>query len=86
MHATDDWIEWVRTTLGPDERDALLSALTLEQKERLLKDDHVWVQGIGVLWTALDGTLRRACFTHGTYFSTARGAFYIDSGGNTRRI
>jgi hypothetical protein len=53
---------------------------------QLLEDDYVWVKEIGVLWHAVDGSLRRARFTHGAYFSTEQGQSHVDSGGNTRRL
>lgn len=80
------WIEWTGTRLEPREREELLAALTPEQKAQLLDHDHVWVEGIGVLWNDPDGELRqRARFTHGTYFRTRRGEFYIDSEGGVRQ-
>jgi hypothetical protein len=81
------WIEWTRTRLLPPERQQLLMALTSEQKDHLLEHDYVRVEGTGVLWIPSDGDLlRRARFTHGTYFQTQRGEFYIDSEGNTREL
>jgi hypothetical protein len=62
-----------------------LAALTSEQKARLLEHDYVFVEGIGVVWRPPDGGWeRRARFTHGTHFETARGEFYIDSEGSVR--
>ena len=78
------WIEWTRTRLQPQERRELLTALTSQQKAHLLEHDHVWVEGVGVLWKPPDGDLRRARFTHGTHFQTQRGEFYIDSEGSAR--
>ena len=80
------WIEWVRTTLQPREREDLLTALTSEQKAHLLDHDYVWVKGVGVLWKPVDGALRRARFTHGAHFWTQRGEFYIDSEGRARKL
>jgi hypothetical protein len=81
------WIEWTRTRLLPLERQQLLTALTSEQKDHLLEHDYVRVEEIGLLWIPPDGDLlRRARFTHGTYFQTPRGEFYIDSEGNTREL
>ena len=80
------WIEWTRTRLQPQERQELLAALTSEQKAHLLERDHVWVEGVGVLWNPPDGDLRRARFTHGTHFQTQRGEFYIDSEGSAREL
>jgi hypothetical protein len=81
------WIEWTGTRLQPRERQDLLAALTSEQKAHLLEHDDVWVEGVGVLWNASDGDLRqRARFTHGTYFRTQRGEFYIDSEGSVRQL
>jgi hypothetical protein len=89
-----EWIDWTRTRLQPCEREHLLTqerehmvtALTSEQKERLFEYDYIWVKGSGVLWKAPDGALRRAQFTHGTYFRTKRGKFYIDSEGSVREL
>ena len=78
--------EWIRTRLEPREREDLLTTLTSEQKAHLLKHDYVWVKRVGVLWKPPDGALRRARFTHGTYFRTQRGEFYIDSEGRTREL
>jgi hypothetical protein len=80
------WIEWTRTTLLAHERENLLAALTPEQNAQLHGHDYVWVEGVGVLWKPVDGALRRARFTHGTYFRTQRGEFYIDSEGRTREL
>jgi hypothetical protein len=89
-----EWIDWRRTKLQPlerenlltQEREELLTALTSEQTEHLLEHDYVWVKGTGVLWKPPDGALRRAQFTHGTYFQTERGEFYIDSDGSVREL
>jgi hypothetical protein len=76
------WLEWTRTRLQPQEREALLAALTPQQKPLLLEHDYVWVEGVGVLWKPAHGdSLRRASFTHGTHFETQHGGFYIDSDG-----
>ena len=83
----NQWIEWTRTRLQPQERHELLTALTAltsQQKAHLLEHDYVWVEGVGVLWNPPDGDLRRARFTHGTHFQTQRGEFYIDSEGSAR--
>jgi hypothetical protein len=77
-------INWCRTELQPHEREDLLTALNSDQKAQLLEHDYVWVKGAGVLWKPPDGALRRARFTHGTYFRTERGEFYIDSEGSVR--
>ena len=62
----NQWIEWTRTRLQPQERHELLTALTSQQKAHLLEHDYVWVEGVGVLWKPPDGDLlRRARFTHG---------------------
>jgi hypothetical protein len=81
-----DWVEWVRTALTPDERSELLSTFTPEQAEYLVKEDYVWVPGVGVVWMAPDHTLQRLRFTHGAHFRTRQGEFYIDSEGSTRRV
>ena len=86
----NQWIEWTRTRLQPQERHELLTALTAltaltsQQKAHLLEHDYVWVEGVGVLWNLPDGDLWRARFTHGTHFQTQRGEFYIDSEGSAR--
>ena len=79
-------IDWTRTRLQPHERIALLAALTSEQEAQLLDHDYTWVHGVGVLWKAAGGALRRARFTHGTHFKTRRGEFYIDSTGSARQV
>jgi hypothetical protein len=79
------WIEWTGTGLQPREREDLLATLTSEQKVQLRDHDYVWVEGVGVLWNDPDGEMRqRARFTHGTYFRTRRGEFYVDSEGGVR--
>ena len=81
------WIEWSRTRLPPQDREALSTALTPEQKAHLLEHDYVWVKGVGVLWNPPQGDpLRRARFTHGTHFQTRRGEFYIDSEGSACQL
>ena len=82
----NQWIGWTETKLQPQEREDLLTALASEQKEHLLEHDYVWVKGVGVIWKPPDGALRRARFTHGDYFRTQRGEFYMDSGGNAREL
>ena len=82
----DQWIEWTRTALRPDEREGLLAALTSEQNAHLHEHDYVWVEGVGVLWQPVEGALRRARFTHGTHFRTQHGEFYIDSEGHAREL
>jgi hypothetical protein len=77
------WVEWARTTLDPEEREALLFTLTPAQATSLAKDDHVWVPGTGVVWISPDQLLRRARFTHGAFFRTKHGDFFIDSQGQT---
>jgi hypothetical protein len=87
-------IDWTRMKLQPQEREDLLTherenmltALTSEQREHLLEHDYVWVKGSGVLWKHPGGALRRAQFTHGTYFGTEIGDFYIDSDGSVREL
>jgi hypothetical protein len=80
-------IQWTRTTLEPREREALLCALTPEQKAQLREHDYAFVAGTGVLWKPPDGgALRRARFTHGTHFRTLFGEFYIDSEGSARAL
>jgi chaperonin GroES len=81
------WIEWTRTRLQPEEREALLAALTSEQGAHLLEHHYVWAEEVGVLWNPPDGDpLRRARFTHGSHFQTQRGEFYIDSQGSACEI
>jgi hypothetical protein len=64
----------------------VLEDLSPEEREHLERCGHVWQRGLGVVWRDPGGRLRRAQFTHGTYFSTARGLFYIDSGGGVRQV
>ena len=79
-------IHWLRTTLEPLDRESLLRALKSEQKAHLEEHDYVWLDGAGVLWKPPDGALQRARFTHGAYFRTQRGEFYIDSEGSARTL
>ncbi len=81
-----DWVEWVRTALTPDERSELLSTFTPEQAEYLVKEDYVWVRGLGVVWMSPDRTLQRLRFTHRANFRTKQGDFCIDSEGSTRKV
>ena len=81
-----EWVEWVRTALTPAERSELLSTFTPEQAEYLVKEDYVWVRGLGVVWMSPDQTLQRLRFTHGACFRTRQGDFYIDSEGSTRKV
>lgn len=83
---SDPWIAWTRTQLGPEERELLVAALTSEQSAQLSEHDWVWVERIGVLWNEPGGALRRARFTHGAYFETRRGEFYVDSEGSARAL
>jgi hypothetical protein len=80
------WIEWTRTGLEPREGERLLAATTPEQATHLREHDWVCVEGVGVVWWAPDGALRRARFTHGAYFETRQGEFYIDSKGHARAL
>jgi hypothetical protein len=57
-----------------------------EQSAHLREHDWGWAEGVGVLWIAPGGDLRRARFTHGTYFETGHGEFYIDSAGSARAL
>jgi hypothetical protein len=59
------------------------SALTRVQRERLLRDGYVWVNGIGVLWKAPPGLPRRAPFASATMRRARRQERYIDSEGRT---
>lgn len=78
------WMEWIRTTLQAPEREALLAALTSDQKAHLREHDYVWVPEVGVQWKPVDGSLRRIRFTHGAHFRTRRDELYIDSEGRAR--
>lgn len=78
-----DWVEWVRTTLSSEEELKILSTLTAEQREHLVKD-YAWVRGVGVVWKSPEQGLNRRRFTHGACFRTKHGEFYINSEGSTR--
>ncbi len=80
-----NWVRWNRTELDVQEREKLLDALTPEQKHRLLQNDYVWVERVGVIWRPLDGGLRHARFTHSAHFATRRGSFRMDSEGSVRK-
>ena len=86
MRSRGQWLQWTRTNLHPCEREDLSAALTTEQSAHLLEHDHVWLNQSGVLWKPPEGGLRRARFTHGTYFQTKHGEFYIDSEGVVREL
>ena len=80
-------IEWTRTRLSVQERDALLETLTSEQRAHLASHDYVWGRDLGVLWNPPRGeALRRARFTHGIHFETRNGMFYADSEGGVREL
>jgi hypothetical protein len=71
-----------------EERDteAVLGQLSSEEHQHLESCGYLWRRDLGVVWRDPRGRLRRAEFTHGTYFNTARGVFYINSGGHIRRV
>lgn len=79
------WLEWTRSRLEPSEIGAELSRLSASDRRKLENDHWVWLPGL-VLWLDPGGSLRRARFTHGTHFRTAKGEFHIDSGGRLRRV
>ena len=86
---TKAWLEWTRTRLREEEAEALCASLTPEQRAHLTEHDFVWLPGVGVLHRDPrdpPGRLRRARFTHGTYFETRDGGFYIRSDGEVRRL
>ena len=76
-----NWIRWNCTELEPDEREALMGALTPAQQHQLLHNDYAWLERSGVIWRPPGGGLRRTRFTHGAQFETKRGAFRVDAGG-----
>jgi hypothetical protein len=79
------WVEWTRTQLTPSEVDVELGRLSACERARL-EDDH-WVSMPGrLLWLDPGGALRRARFSHGTHFRTAKGEFYVDSAGRVDRV
>jgi hypothetical protein len=79
------WIEWTRTQLMPPEVEIEPSRLSNFERARL--EDHHWVSMPGrVLWLDPNGALRRARFTHGTHFRTAKGEFYADSAGRVHLV
>jgi hypothetical protein len=79
------WIEWTRTELTSSEMDAELGRLPPPERARLEDAQWLWMPG-HLLWCEPSGALRRARFTHGTYFQTTKGEFYIDSAGRPRRL
>ena len=79
------WIEWTRTELISSEMNAELGRLPPPERARLEDAQWLWMPG-RLLWRDPSGTLRRARFTHGTYFQTTKGEFYIDSAGRPRRL
>ena len=80
------WIDWTRTDLAPGEAQALLATLASERRDELAKRGFLWLPGCGVAYRDPSGRLRRARYTHGTYFRTSRGEFYVDSGGRAREL
>jgi hypothetical protein len=80
----DDWLGWMSERWPPDTREALLDELTREQRKRLSEDGYTWARQLGVVWESPEGVLRRAHFTHGTHFRTARAEYYINSQGDVR--
>ncbi len=75
------WIEWTRTRLTPPEVERELASLSSSETARLQSDGWLWIPA-RVLWIDPSGALRRARFTHGTHFETAKGDSYVDSAGN----
>ena len=49
-----NWVDWNQTELEAKEREELLGALTPEQSRRLLQNDYLWVERVGVLWRPQD--------------------------------
>ncbi len=47
---------------------------------------YAWRRELGVVWMDPKGQWRRQQFTHGAYFKTPRGLFYIDSEGRVRPV
>ena len=81
-----EWVRWSRTDLDSQERSRLMATLTAAQKRELVAKRYIWSKDVGVIWTAADGSLHRARFTHGRPFTTALGEFYINSGGSVWQI
>ncbi len=79
------WVEWARSQLTPQEVEEELNGLSASQRSRLQDDHWVWRPG-RVLWIDPKGELRRARFTHGAHFRTAKGEFYIDPEGQVNRV
>ena len=83
---TQEWVRWSRTDLDSQERSRLMATLTADQKRDLVQKHYLWLKSVGVIWTAADGGLHRARFTHGRPFTTATAEFYINSGGTVWEI
>ena len=79
-----NWVRWNRSELDREERVKLLGGLTSEQSRRLLENDYVWVDRVGVIWRPPAGGLRRQRFTHIADFATRDGSFRVDSEGCVR--
>jgi hypothetical protein len=79
-----NWVRWNRSELEQEEREKLLGGLTPEQSRRLLENDFVWVDRVGVIWRPPSGGLRRQRFTHSADFATRHGSFRVDSEGALR--
>lgn len=68
------------------DEETVLALLSSEEKNNLDSCGYVWRRELGVVWVDPKGQWRRRQFTHGAYFKTPRGLFYIDSGGRVRPV
>ena len=75
------WVHWNRSELDREEAERLLGGLSPEQSRKLLENDYVWVERVGVIWRPPAGGLRRQRFTHTADFATRNGSFRVDSEG-----
>jgi hypothetical protein len=86
MSQAGHWLDWTRTDLSDTEAEELVASQTPDQRDHLAKEDFVWIRGTGVLFRDPLGKHRRARFTHGTHFRTRHGEFYVESGGEAKRV
>jgi hypothetical protein len=68
------------------DEEAVLALLSSEERDQLQSCGYSWRRELGVVWKDPGGPWRRQQFTHGAYFTTPRGLFYIDSGGRVRPV
>jgi hypothetical protein len=66
--------------------ETVRTLLSSEERNRLDSCGYVLRRELGVVWVDPKGQWSRRQFTHGAYFKTPCGLFYIDSGGRVRPL